>query len=127
MSDVDTEEPQFQLVKARDVIPYHWALWCTVGDSKPFANVIVMARWSEDGKRIVFMLDTHNFDQADPDEELELVPCDVSHMSSDFIAQVRSKHARTIGACPPPLAICSHCKGTGKIGQGPWPPSEGPS
>lgn len=66
--------PEQVQIRARDVKPYHWAVWCTVGDStRPFANTIVSRKWSEDGEKIWFMLDTHNFDSAGPDEMLWLV------------------------------------------------------
>jgi hypothetical protein len=66
-----------QKIKARDVKPYHWALRCTFGgDPTPVDNEIVSVRWSEDGKLLSFMLDSHNFYGAAPDEMLDLVPMD---------------------------------------------------
>jgi hypothetical protein len=68
-------EPKTEKVRAIDVKPYRWALWCTVeGSSKPFANEICIRKWSDDGEKIIFMLDSHNFLFARPDEELELIP-----------------------------------------------------
>ena len=74
MSDTDEKHPDAVKIKAIDVELYRYALWCTVGGSKPLLNDIVCRRWSEDGSEIVFMLETHNFMTALPDEELELVP-----------------------------------------------------
>ena len=59
-------------IKARDVRPYKYALWCTV-DGREIDNEIVVVKWSEDGEKIWMMLETHNFHSALPDEELELV------------------------------------------------------
>jgi hypothetical protein len=67
--------PKFEKVKAIDVKPHRWALWCDQGEgSKPFANEISCRKWSDDGKRIIFMLDSFNFFNRDPEEVLELIP-----------------------------------------------------
>ena len=81
MSAAETRPSEVE-IRACDVLPYHWALWCTVCEhngGRPFANEIVARRWSDDGKRIWFMLDTHNFFDADPDELLSLVPEQKAH------------------------------------------------
>lgn len=71
--------PEQVEVRALDAKPHHWAVWCTVGEGKkPFANTIVARKWSEDGEKIWFMLDTHNFMSAHPDEMLSLVREDSS-------------------------------------------------
>lgn len=66
--------PETKKVKARDVKPYEWALWCSIMGSEPFANDIVSVHPSECGAYLWFMLDSHNFLKATPDEELELIP-----------------------------------------------------
>lgn len=66
--------PNFERIRAVDVQPYRWGQWSSVGGSTPFLNQIVSKRWSENGDRIWFMLDSHNFMSAEPDEVLELVP-----------------------------------------------------
>lgn len=68
------ERPEETAIKAIDVKPYRWALWCSVGGSEPFLNDIVCRKWSEDGEEIVFMLDSHNYLSSKPDDELNLVP-----------------------------------------------------
>lgn len=68
------EEPKTQKIKAIEVQPYFWGQWCTVDGSEPFVNTIVVKSWSRDGKKISFMLDSHNFMSVHPDEEMELVP-----------------------------------------------------
>ena len=69
--------PETKKVRAIDVKPHFWGIWCTVGDCKdPFVNEIVSRKWSDDHKTIWFMLESHNFSEAAPDEEMELVPLD---------------------------------------------------
>ena len=88
-------------VKAIDVIPYRWSLWCTVGDCPdPFANEIVRRRWSEDGQHIWFMLESHNFLKAAPDDELELVPIRKGAYSEDFLARTAAEDAARIANRP---------------------------
>lgn len=93
------EKPEMCRVKARDVVPYHWALWCSIEDGKPFANEIVHVSWSDDGERIWFGLETHNAFSAGPDEEVELVPHECS-MSADLREDVRKRHAKVIADRP---------------------------
>jgi hypothetical protein len=61
-------------IAARDVRPYEWAQWCSIGGGEPFANDIVSVRPTECGRYLSFMLDTFNFFKATPDEVLELIP-----------------------------------------------------
>lgn len=67
-------KPEVVRVRAGDVEPYEWALWCRVEGGEPFANQIVGRRVSEDGAHLWFMLDSHNFLRTTPDEVLELIP-----------------------------------------------------
>lgn len=61
-------------IRAIEIQPYKHAILCTIGDDpRVIANDFVTKRWSEDGKRISFMLDTHNFDSFEPDELVEVV------------------------------------------------------
>jgi hypothetical protein len=67
--------PEVESVRARDVQPYVWGIWCEVeGIKEPFVNTIMSVKWSDDGERIFFGLETHNFDSRKPEEEIELVP-----------------------------------------------------
>lgn len=66
-------EPETKSVRARDVQPWFWGQWCSIEDGEPFTNVICSVRWSDDGEHLWFMLETHNFFKAKPDEILELV------------------------------------------------------
>lgn len=62
-------------MKAIDVKPNHWAIWCVHDEGgEPFVNPIGPRKWTDDGERICFMLDSFNFLKAAPDEELEVVP-----------------------------------------------------
>jgi hypothetical protein len=109
--------PAGQKVRAIDVRPYQWAIWCTVADHfgpdgklKPFANEIEGRKWSDDGQSIWFMLGTHNFYNAKPDDVLELVPIEpkspkvTDEEQADF---VRSR--------PVPMIKCPTCGGGGKV------------
>lgn len=69
----DKDAPVVVQKKAIDVTPYNHALWCSVGDSKPFANTIYWRSWSDDGTKILFGLDTHNGFSAAPDELVGVV------------------------------------------------------
>jgi hypothetical protein len=66
-------EPIIVKKKAIDVVPYFHGIYCTVGGGEPFVNHICHRRWADDGQRITFMLETHNFDFRHPDEEMEVV------------------------------------------------------
>ncbi len=68
-----TTEPIFLKIKAQEVKPYHYGLWTCIEDGEPFANCICSVKWSEDGKSLWFMLESHNFYKADPEEEIEVV------------------------------------------------------
>ena len=72
---MSTEKPKTIRIKARDVEPYRYGLWCSIEDGPPFVNDIVHAQENGDGT-IWFILDTHNFKRVHRDEELELVPLD---------------------------------------------------
>ena len=66
-------EPATVSVRARDVRPYHYALWCSVAGGEPFANPIVHVKWGSD-RSVCFMLGSFNFDFHEPDAVLELIP-----------------------------------------------------
>ena len=72
---MDTEtEPESVMVKARDIKPYHYGVWCSIEDGEPFANTICYIRWSDDGKHLWFGLETFNTMKVEPDEEVEVIP-----------------------------------------------------
>lgn len=61
-------------LKARDLKPYHYGIWCTIEGGQPFVNEIVDIRWSEGGTSLWLMLDTHNFIRVAPKQDIEVVP-----------------------------------------------------
>jgi hypothetical protein len=96
-------EPKTVRIRATDVRPYRWALWCSVDGGEPFANPIEGRRWSEDGQHIWFMLDTHNFYKAAPDDEIELIPV-VPSFSAELLADIEADDARRFGSRPTSVA-----------------------
>ena len=112
--------PEQKLVRAIDVKPHRWAIWCTVeGDPKPFANEIELRSWSEDGKRIVFMLGTHNFLSAEPEDLILLVPLDEEKKAAvygpSFLADSDTRDAVAMAKRPVPTEPCPRCGGSGKV------------
>jgi hypothetical protein len=106
MSDA---EPEFEAVRAIDVRPYRWGVWCSIEGGEPFVNVIESRKWSDDGQGIWFCLGSHNFLSAKPAEKLKLVLVDPSKWApvdnqEEFLAQR-----------PTPTIKCSACGGRGKV------------
>lgn len=92
----EPESPPTVMVRARDIKPYHYALWCRIQDGKPFCNDICGVRWSEDGKKLWFMLESHNFFDSEPDEMVEVVEVKGTH--SEYL---RAKYADWVLSDPP--------------------------
>jgi len=99
--------------KAIDVTPLDHGIWCTVCDSEPFVNAIVLRKWSEDGKKIWFMLDTHNFMDADPDEEIDVVEIEPMYPPKLF-RECLEKDKIKMANRPIEQHNCPHCNGSGK-------------
>lgn len=95
----ETTKPATQRVRAIDVKPYRWALWCQIGNGAPFANEIVYRRWSDDGKVIWFGLDNHTGYRAEPDKELDLIPHD-GRYSPEMLARVDARDAELMAKRP---------------------------
>ena len=81
--------PKTQKVRARDVRPYRWAVWCRVVGGEPHANTIVY-RYPPESGGITFGLDSHTFFGAETDEELDLIPHDCG-MSAESLADIDAK------------------------------------
>ncbi len=102
--------PTIVKVRAIDIKPYRYGVWCTIEDNpKPFVNEIVNRRWSEDGQHIWFMLDTHNFMKATPEEEVAVVETltykegDYGYgYSPEFLANVDRQDAERMSVRPKP-------------------------
>lgn len=69
MAEADHE---FVKVKAIDILPNHYALWCSVGGD-PFPNDIGERQWSDDGEFIYFILESLNTLRLRPDQEASLI------------------------------------------------------
>ena len=87
------DTPEMVKIRAIDVKPYHYFLWCRIGNGEPFANEIVYRKWSDDGKRIVFGLETHNYYFAEPDEMMELIPVKLGTRSAETMAERDARDA----------------------------------
>ncbi len=92
-------EPKTEKVRALDVKPYRWGIWCSIEGGEPFANEIVGLRWSEDGRYLWFMLESHNFDRFEPEQILDLVPMEVT-ITPSVLDAIDAHHAREIAARP---------------------------
>ena len=84
-------EPHIIRMRARDVEPYYFGLWCRIDGSEPFINEIVRRTVTDDGK-IKWMMDSFNFDFHDPDELVDVVPiskvseCAASNRETERVA-----------------------------------------
>ena len=98
--------PAIVRLRALDVTPYRFGLWCSVGGGEPFANMICHRAWSDDGTRIIFGLDTHNGYSAAPDEEMLVVPLDgyVPEHQDERDAAFLASRPGTPTTCP----LCGH-------------------
>jgi hypothetical protein len=65
-------EPIFLTMRAREVKPYHYAMWTSTG-GEPFANCICGVKWSEDGAHLWFMLESRNYYKTEADALIEVV------------------------------------------------------
>lgn len=113
----DTTEPIQVQKLARDITPYYHGIWCSVGGGEPFVNAIELRRWSNDGKHIVFMLGTHNFLKAAPDELIDVVELQPSAPAG--ARQHWAEHDALRMAEKPTECTCPTCGGTGKTMQRP--------
>lgn len=85
-------QPTFVRKRAIDVTPWRHAIWCTVGGGKPFANTIESRSWCENGTRIWFLLGTHNFYSARPDETIEVIEVELApYRDSSRVAEWDAK------------------------------------
>ncbi len=92
-------------VKAIDIKPYRYYLPCLMGEEeRPMFNEICIRRWSEDGKKITFMLDSHNFLFAKPDELVEVVPIKKGQYSNEFYERVDKRDAHDMDVTLSPKA-----------------------
>lgn len=102
-------EPTIVKKLAIDVTPNHHAIWCTSEERpQPFLNTIVRRKFSADYSRIHFMLDTHNFFSADPDELVDVVE-QVPTMHQELLERLDAEDAKLMNWRP--LTIWDHLRG----------------
>lgn len=97
-----SDEPPQVRKRALDVTPLEHGIWCSIEGGAPFVNTIVLRRWSEDGARVVFMLDSHNFYFAAPDEEIEVVERVEPLYSGELLADCLRRDAEQMKVRPVP-------------------------
>jgi hypothetical protein len=100
MTDDEIKAPALVRKRALDVTPYEHGVWCIVRDGEPFVNTIVSRKWAEDGTKIWFMLDSHNFLKAAPDEEIEVVEKVDAFYHADLQAKCLREDAEKMKARP---------------------------
>ena len=102
--------------RAIDVTPYFHALVCTFADEHPdkiHEIEIVSRRWCADGKRISFLLDTHNGAVYDENEWMDVVECDVPHKDAPWFIESMKRDAADM-AKRPHSPVGSTCTGRGE-------------
>jgi hypothetical protein len=105
------EKPTQVQKRAIDVTPYVHAIWCSIEGGEPFANVIEHRSWSEDGEQVIFMLGTHNFLFAKPDELIDVIEKGPMYQSPEFHAECMAEDAARMAkrpAKPVPCPTCGH-------------------
>lgn len=104
-----TEEPTQITMKAIDVVPHKYGLWCSVGNGEPYVNPFCHRKWSEDGESIWFMLESHNFYNAKPDEDMKVVERELSDWELSTWSSLSAKDAEEMAKRPMPPEDCPHC------------------
>lgn len=98
------DTPELHSVRAIDIVPYHAALWCSIGDGEPFANEIVGHKWADDGSDTIwFMLDSHNCFSARAEEMVECIVVGTRSSLPVKIAEEQiAKHSAFVARRPNP-------------------------
>lgn len=102
-------EPTIIKKRAIDVTPYEHGIWCSIMDSEPFVNTVVIRKWSEDGSQITFMLDSHNFLFANPDEEIDVVVREKPYYDIKFQEDCLRRDAERMKTRPVAKVACDKC------------------
>lgn len=103
------EEPTQIKMKAIDVVPHKYGQWCSIGDGKPFVNPFCHRQWSDDGETIWFMLESHNFYDAKPDDEMLVVEVKLSEWGVKEWDRLMRDDAVEMARRPSPPEDCPHC------------------
>jgi hypothetical protein len=102
--------------KAIDVQPYLYAMVHTFPNSADLiASEIVFRRWTEDGSRILFGLDSHNGLLFEPDAEVAVVMVEGVNFENETLDRRLAEDARQMAKRPPLTVKCPCCLGTGKV------------
>ena len=99
------DSPKLITMKAIDVRPWQYAVWSSIGDEEPFSNTIVHRKWSEDGARIWWMLDSHNFIAYTPDDMVKVIQKENPYLPKDH----ETEPEKFLTMRPKPPVICQHC------------------
>ncbi len=99
---------------ARDVVPYFHGIWCSIGGRRPFVNEIVGRKWSDDGSEIWFMLDSHNFYSAKPDQMMRVVEIK-PYLDKELLDNSLLEDAKIMSQKPPAMKECESCHGKGEV------------
>ena len=100
LDDADRRCPERVTMKAIDVKPHRWAIWCAIEHGEPFENEIVERTWASDGEHIWFMLETHNFVKARHDETIEVVPFEDKYRTESLLAESDERDRRKMAMRP---------------------------
>lgn len=114
-----SDAPEMRKVLARDVVQYEWAIWCSIEDGEPFANVVehVVLLLHLNAPRLI--TGTVARDELQFLVGLGLV--EVVSWSDDgqhlwfMLGTHRREHAEMLAKRPVPVTQCSSCSGTGKV------------
>ena len=92
-------------MKAKDIIPnLGFALacnWVDQPEGTPPTNVdICHAKWSEDGEHIWFMLETHNFYKARPDDDVDVITFEPHKYYADQREHLEAQHRVFLASRP---------------------------
>ncbi len=63
-------------IKAIDITPYFYSMPCELPGDQFILNEMCCRRWSDNGDKIWWLLDTHNTFSAKPNDLVEVVPTD---------------------------------------------------
>ncbi len=84
------------MVKAINIRPYMYSLPCQMPGKHFILNEICWRKWSDDGNRITFGLDTHNYLFAKAGEMVEVVPVLKDRYNAEYYQRVFARDAETM-------------------------------
>lgn len=87
-------------MKAKDIVPGLYLLPCQFENGQCLLNLISLSRWSEDGNKIVWMLDSHNFHFIGPEDERIVVKHRPGYITNTRVQEYIKRHTELM-AVPP--------------------------